>query len=220
MKHPKMPATDQAIHFIKSVTGATTVRVGEVLQNLWSGYGSITRIHLDLDDLPTAILKHIEPPSAPIHPLGWNTATSHQRKLHSYEVESNWYRYFSHRCGDACAVPLCLGVGNSQASKFVLLQDLDIEYPRRCSSLSVEECKVCLEWLARFHACFMYDAGTGLWPVGTYWHLATRSEEFGQMEDGPVKESARQIDRMLNSCQHTTLVHGDAKVANFCFSPD
>lgn len=215
-----MPETDQAVHFIKSVTGATTVRVGEVLQDLWCGYGSITRIHLDLDDAPTAILKHIKPLSVPVHPRGWNTATSHSRKLRSYEVESNWYRCFSHRCSQACAVPGCLGVGNSRSNRFILLQDLDVDYPRRCSRLTVDECKVCLTWLACFHASFLHDAGTGLWPTGTYWHLTTRADEYDQMKEGPIKASAHQLDKLLSSCQFTTLVHGDAKVANFCFSVD
>jgi hypothetical protein len=211
---------ETAIDFIKSVSGASSVQIGEVLQELWSGYGSISRVYLNLHNSPTAILKHIEPPTSPAHPRGWNTAVSHQRKLHSYEVEANWYRYFAHRCSPACTVPKSLGVGGSGARRFILLQDLDIDYPRRCCRLSVDECKVCLAWLAGFHACFLHEAGIGLWPTGTYWHLATRADEYDQMKEGPIKASAPQLDRLLNSCQFTTLVHGDAKVANFCFSAD
>jgi thiamine kinase-like enzyme len=40
------------------------------------------------------------------------------------------------------------------------------------------------------------------------------------MEEGSLKHAAGEIDRLLNSCQHKTPVHGDAKVANFCFSSD
>lgn len=40
------------------------------------------------------------------------------------------------------------------------------------------------------------------------------------MEPGPVKAAAGMIDRILNESRYQTLVHGDAKVANFCFTPN
>lgn len=57
----------------------------------------------------------------------------------------------------------------------------------------------------------------GMWPQGTYWHLATRPEELEQMDDRDVlKANAAAIDELLRSARHTTLLHGDAKLANFC----
>ncbi|MEM9016505.1 MAG: oxidoreductase family protein, partial [Verrucomicrobiota bacterium] len=35
-----------------------------------------------------------------------------------------------------------------------------------------------------------------------------------------LKSAASPIDRRLRSARHQTLVHGDAKLANFCFSSD
>ena len=64
----------------------------------------------------------------------------------------------------------------------------------------------------------MGNAATGLWPAGTYWHLETRPDELDAMPDGPLKNSAAMIDRRLNKATYKSLVHGDAKVANFCFS--
>ena len=58
----------------------------------------------------------------------------------------------------------------------------------------------------------------GLWPIGTYWHLATRPEEFSAMPAGDLKNAAAAIDGKLNDARFQTLVHGDAKLANFCFS--
>ena len=40
------------------------------------------------------------------------------------------------------------------------------------------------------------------------------------MEESELKNQAFRIDEILNSCRFKTLVHGDAKVANFCFSED
>lgn len=58
----------------------------------------------------------------------------------------------------------------------------------------------------------------GLWPIGCYWHLATREQEFNRMQDGSLKQAAHRLNAKLNHCRYTTLVHGDAKLANFCFN--
>ena len=55
--------------------------------------------------------------------------------------------------------------------------------------------------------------------MGTYWHLATRPDELQVIEDPRLREAAPLIDARLNACRHQTLVHGDAKIANFCLPP-
>ena len=57
-----------------------------------------------------------------------------------------------------------------------------------------------------------------LWETGTYWHLATRPEELKALEDLPLKNAAPTIDAILTNSRYQTIVHGDAKLANFCFS--
>ena len=59
-----------------------------------------------------------------------------------------------------------------------------------------------------------------LWPVGTYWHLDTRPDELQVLEDIKLKNAAEKIDRQLQDSPYQTFVHGDAKLANFCFSDD
>ena len=56
------------------------------------------------------------------------------------------------------------------------------------------------------------------WDTGTYWHLATRLDELEAINDPVLKKAAPLIDQKLNQCEFKTIVHGDAKVANFCFS--
>jgi aminoglycoside phosphotransferase (APT) family kinase protein len=40
------------------------------------------------------------------------------------------------------------------------------------------------------------------------------------LEDQKLKDAARVIDEKLNTCTYKTFVHGDAKLANFCFAED
>jgi Ser/Thr protein kinase RdoA (MazF antagonist) len=75
-----------------------------------------------------------------------------------------------------------------------------------------------IKWLAYFHARFLQKDSRDLWPIGTYWYLATRQDEFKVMVSGRLKEAAQALDSALNEASFQTLVHGDAKLANFCFS--
>jgi aminoglycoside phosphotransferase (APT) family kinase protein len=74
--------------------------------------------------------------------------------------------------------------------------------------------------LANFHATFLGTTPNGLWETGTYWHLDTRPDELEALEDNALKKSAKLIDKKLQDSPFQTLVHGDAKLANFCFSKD
>lgn len=211
-------------HFTKhilEITDAKAIISTEQIQSLWSGYGSIVRVFLEGGKWSSAIIKHIKFPNETNHPRGWNTDVSHQRKVKSYEVESYWYQHWEKKCNDACKAPNYLGYFEVEDEKVLILEDLnEAGFPLRKTSLSVEQSKVVLAWLANFHATFMYTLPKGLWPIGTYWHLATRQDEFQEMEEGQLKEKASDMDKLLNNCNYQTLVHGDAKLANFCFSTD
>jgi aminoglycoside phosphotransferase (APT) family kinase protein len=74
--------------------------------------------------------------------------------------------------------------------------------------------------LAAFHAEYLGVPSEGLWESGTYWHLETRPDELDQLDDLSLKNAARAMDAALKQGQFQTLVHGDAKLANFCFGSD
>ena len=197
----------------------------EILQSLWSNYGSIKRYFLPAQSPDSVIVKQVQLPDEISHPRGWNTNRSHQRKLRSYQVESLWYRSFAQRCDDSCRVPRCYQLEQTDSEFLMVLEDLDAAgFALRHESLSPQQMIPCLHWLANFHATFMgcspaTDQGS-LWPVGSYWHLATRPDELAALEDQPLKNAAAAIDQKLSSARYQTLVHGDAKLANFCFSED
>ncbi len=208
--HPVLP------ELLASIGARNVINTNEV-QSLWSGYGSIVRVETDSAKFPSVIVKNIQAPSRQHHPRGWAGEVSHARKLRSYQVEANWYKHYSHSCIAQSPVPKLLYSHDDQDGQFLVMTDLDQQYPDRYSALPLSFVKVCLQWLARMHSCFMNDDATGLWPIGCYWHFDTRPDEYHAMEDGRLKRAAKGLDDLLNSCQHKTLVHGDAKVANFCF---
>ncbi|MES0372282.1 MAG: oxidoreductase family protein [Mariprofundaceae bacterium] len=204
---------------ILSSTGAEAAERDEIIATLWSGYGEIVRLQLQGGVAEGIVLKHVRFPTEQNHPRGWHSDLSHTRKVKSYEVEMAWYHDWSSRCDDACRIPKCYASETVGDEHLMVLEDLDAAgFPIRKSNLSKPEVVVCLKWLANFHATFMGESPTGLWKIGTYWHLATRPDELAVMEDAGLRDAAPEIDAMLNHCHFQTIIHGDAKVANFCFS--
>jgi len=212
-----MALDDRTIDVVRASCGASGVEPGEILQPLWSGFGRVQRIALRGAGASSAILKLVDTSSGGRHPRGWDTDRSRSRKRESYDIETVWYERYAPRCDDACRVPALLGAFEHGDVRGLVLEDLDADYPLRRETLDVAGCIVCLEWLAAFHARFLGDDGHGLWPTGCYWHLGTRPDELAAMPDSPIRRAARALDSALETTRHRTLVHGDAKVANFCF---
>jgi hypothetical protein len=199
---------------IASATGSSSVEVGERVQELWSGYGEIRRAILA--DATPVIVKHVVPPrrAAP-NPAA---ARSHRRKLRSYEVECAFYRTFASRCTEA-RLPAARYAAVNGDQMLLVLEDLDAAgFGERRRRVSPSDMAACLRWLAGFHACFLGVAPDSLWKVGTYWHLATRPDELGALADSPLRRAAGELDERLNRARFRTLVHGDAKLQNFCFA--
>lgn len=213
------PLNKSIEEFVKNHVDCSSVSIREIVQKLWSGYGSILRLELDIEQFPTIILKQVDVQGVRNHPRGWDTDRSHQRKLKSYEVEWHWYEKYAVSNHSGLKMPTYLGSQSTESHKFLLLEDLSSSgFPRVKSSITLDEVKLCLEWLAAFHATYLSRSTEGLWKTGTYWHLDTRPDEFERMESGKLKNHAHAIDRVLNECAFQTIVHGDAKLANFCFS--
>lgn len=207
--------------FIKRVLRADNVKRVEVVQSLWSGYGEIARYQLSGKCDYSVILKSIQWSSIPSHPRGWQSDAAHQRKIRSYQVEANWYKNWSQGCPESAQVARLLSDWQHDDVMYLLLEDLDqAGFPARYRQLSIEQACVILDWLANFHSQFLQREPTGLWPQGTYWHLGTRPDEWQSMAEGDLKQAAHAIDQALRLCEYQTIVHGDAKVTNFCFSLD
>jgi len=198
-------------------TGASSLFEKEVIQELWSGYGKIIRVGLENASVKSVIVKHVQLPIYKNHPRGWNTDLGHQRKVKSYKVEATWYDIYSKN--SAARLPECLAFEMQNDEVLIVLEDLDeAGYPLRKQAVIWEEIVECLAWLAKFHASYLGKVPNGLWESGTYWHLKTRPQELAVLEDQRLRTAASVIDEKLNSCEYKTFVHGDAKLANFCFA--
>lgn len=206
------------IQWLKRVARDPNLSNFQLVQSLWSDFGKLLRCYSPIRR-STIIVKLIEIPEHFSHPRGWNNQVSQQRKWRSYEVEHHFYENFASCLKDDIPYAEFLGGETHNQSRCIVLGDLDqCGYPLRYSQLRVEQCHAILRWLAHFHAQFMQISPTGLWQRGSYWHLSTRQDEFHTMEPGELKSNAIAIDNALASCPYQTLIHGDAKVANFCFS--
>ncbi len=208
---------EQLNSIILNATGSKAILQQEIIQELWSGYGKILRVGLKGATSNSVVVKHVQLTSKKQHPRGWNTDIGHIRKLKSYEVETNWYQQYSRE--SAARLPHCLAIEKMDGQVVMILEDLDeAGYHLRKTKVSWDEISACLKWLAQFHASYLNQKPIGLWDIGTYWHLNTRPNELEALTDIPLKEAAHLIDEKLNSCTYKTFVHGDAKLANFCFS--
>ena len=186
---------------------ARSARPLERIQRLWSGYGEIVRVALDGGLAPTVIVKRVAPPANA-------NAVGDARKRRSYDVEQAFYRQFAPR--SAVRVARLFGSRRDDAGWLFVLEDLDAAgFSARHDPATGRALEACLAWLAGFHAQFLGDPGEGLWPEGTYWHLATRLDELAI---DPARAHA--LDRTLAAARFQTILHGDAKEANFCFTPD
>ncbi len=209
--------------YFKSVilqqTGASALVEKEMIQELWSGYGKIMRVGLTNAAVNSIVIKHVQLPIQQNHPRGWNTDIGHQRKVKSYQVETKWYETYSKN--SLARLPKCFAIDTKNDEVLMVLEDLDeAGYFLRKYTVTWEEIAACLKWLAQFHASYLGKVPDGLWEVGTYWHLETRPHELEVLNDNKLKVAASLIDDKLNNCNYKTFVHGDAKLANFCFAPD
>jgi hypothetical protein len=211
-----MTADELDASFVVAVTGAETIVRVERVRSLWGGYGDIFRVELGGAPVPSVVVKSVRPPAHARAEGG----PSHARKCRSYDVELRFYREHAERTDAGCRTPRLIDARRDDDRWLFVLEDLDrAGFSVRRRVLTPDETDRCLRWLARFHARFSGAEPVGLWRCGTYWHLDTRREELERIRDPELRHAAPILDRKLNEAKFKTLVHGDAKIENFCFSP-
>ncbi|KMT63780.1 phosphotransferase [Catenovulum maritimum] len=219
-------AASQCLSIIKSST----------MQSLWAEQGELTRLTLLAPPQPqtgsekqatkSLVVKYITFNDNAKHPHGWHGLSSQQRKRHSYQVELNWYQHYvsyePDKQGMSPDMAELIHAHQDEQTIIIALQDLAVDYPVRFTQGQADrsnndQVKACLQWLAKLHAKYFQQSPDDLWAKGSYWHLATRQDELNAMPESTLKKAASTLDNLLNNCPFQTIIHGDAKLANFCF---
>lgn len=134
----------------------------ELIQKLWSDYGQLLRVYID--NGKSLIAKDIDLAPKDSHPRNWNTNASHQRKLKSYQVEINWYINSDKLRDKHSYFPKLISSLNQENKIIILLEDLDSAgYSKRISTPTINEIKLCINWLASFHAKGFAYKTQGIW---------------------------------------------------------
>jgi fructose-1,6-bisphosphatase/inositol monophosphatase family enzyme len=193
----------------------------DLIQTLWSGYGQLIRVTTNLKERPSFIVKNINIESSDIkHPKGKLTEESHRRKVISYENERYWYKRYAGSVNEmGCKIPYYLNKKNQTKRSYLILEDLQvIGFDQELARPNRQQIKACIAWLASFHGYFLDDRDQSLWDQGSYWFLDTRIDEWENIPDGPTKQLAALLDKRLKLAKYQTIIHGDAKLANFLYS--
>jgi len=124
-------------------------------------------------------------------------------------------------------VPQLMGISEEDDGVMIVMNDLGAHgkyYTKRGNQLTMEEGRALLSWLAKFHAVHWRaaDPPQGLWNEGSFWQLGTRQDELDDLEEewvqcGLDRRRAKEIHELITKTRFRTVIHGDAKAANFFF---
>lgn len=190
------------------------IEIINVISPVWSGCGEIVRCRLDGE---VRVVKLISVPDKIDHPRITQSEFAVNRKRNSYLVEFNWYQQYSNALPEQAKSIECIKAIRSGQQFALVFKDF--------VALGYENAKPShkhhiINWLAHFHAYHMQNNAEQLWQQGSYWHLSTRPDELKNITAPKLLRLAPKLDKQLRSCQYQTIIHGDAKLANFAFNSE
>ena len=201
--------------FILKSTNSYSIKDISIIDSVWGGYGDISRVTLD-DKV--VIIKRINLINGQKkHPKGWNSIESHQRKVQSYIVEINWYKHYSSNFYNL-KTPKYISSLITKNEIIVILEDMMQSNFSKVSKPSLKQIKLCINWIAKLHAQTLLTEKKYLWPIGSYWQLETRKNEFLNMTDNLLKDNAVKIHKKMQDAKFHSTIHGDSKPSNYLFN--
>ncbi|MBQ4875857.1 phosphotransferase [Pseudoalteromonas luteoviolacea] len=193
-------------------------RQNQTPQTLWNGCGTLEKCQIGTRKYA---IKISQVPDDLQHVNIQQTSFSLQRKIKSYVKEQHFYRHYALCLRDLCLLPQAIELHEINGKFITLLEDFEPLGFQNKSSVSTVHIKRVLDWLATFHANWLTEDTDNdefeTFGYGNYWHLDTRPDEYQKMPNSALKESAHKIDKTLKRIRYHTLIHGDAKLANFAF---
>ena len=183
---------------VASITKAKKAIEIEQIQALWSGYGMISRYLLTDSKLKTVIVKNIVFPNQNNHPKGWNTNISHQRKVKSYQVETEWYKSYSKHCNAACKVPLCFGIKQIEKEQIIVEDYKKPKYKMRVISPEINNTDYSVETYEP--KALQEEILSNLTNLETYY-TSNKEEYFNQLNQNKLIKEAIEIKLSAKECE-------------------
>ncbi len=179
------------------------------IQDLWKGYGQVYRYENEANH---RVIKHYHWSQLPRAKTPAE-AFAIERKITSFKNEVAWYA--EKPLGASFqAFPATYGHAVGKDEIVLVMQDIgSLGYDCHRSTIPPTEISNTLKLLAQLHAAGLQAPLPQQW--GGYWHLATRPYEWENMPSGPIKRHAKPLQQTLQNCPYITVLHGDAKPANY-----
>ncbi len=205
---------------LRRATGASQITDLDVLQPVWGGNGQVMRVELAGASVERVVVKHITLPAGTKRKKRIKDA-SVARTVASYDNELTFYQRYASPAKVGLKMPHFFGGQTLEDGWLFILEDLESStWVRAKKAYDEPDLRAALNWLADFHARYLGHSAEGLWKAGSYWNWASRKDEASRMVDTRLKTAAAALDSALNQCRFKTLIHGDAKTDNFCFSKE
>ena len=182
--------------------------------SLWSGCG---QIQSGLYNSQPVVVKLSEIPENINHQVISQSDFAKQRKDKSYLNELNFYNDPTCHTAFENVRPYCYFAKRIGALNVLILEDFKSNGFQNIDDYKVEHIYAVVKWLAQFHAQGFTLINSKPFPLGGYWHLETRPDEFERMEFIDLKRHARYLADSLYKAKYQTLIHGDSKLANYAF---
>ena len=182
--------------------------------SLWSGCGQIQSGFFNSQPV---IVKLSEIPENINHQVISQTDFAKQRKDKSYLNEINFYNDPTCHTAFEKVRPYCYFAKRIGALNVLILEDFKSKSFQNIDVHKLEHIYAVVNWLAQFHAQGLTLIKSEPFPLGGYWHLETRPDEFEKMEFIDLKHQAIYLADSLYKASYKTLIHGDSKLANYAF---
>lgn len=209
---------DHSKHIAAAVAPSTLTSC-TLIQPLWADYGGLYRVELNELGCHSSLIAKVIHNS--VLTAKEANDVGHLRKCRSYQIECHWYQHTQSNYPNSVAMAKLIDLIKVDDITILLMEDLGCNaYAPVDFEPTLSQLNGMLDWLAQFHSVGFKVPKEGLWPQGSYWHLDTRLQEWHRMPESPLKAGAHSIDQTLKQAEFQTLIHGDAKVANFLCDPN
>jgi hypothetical protein len=196
-----------------------SVELSDELHKLWGDCGAVIKAEVNEQ---LAVIKYSCIPTTIKHPHISQTPFAKARKAKSYCVERSFYQRYVCHLPCSTLTPELLLADQNGAENILVFKDFSVQGFHAVTEVDLDSLKQVIAWLARFHATFIWcdnePEHINLWQQGGYWHLATRPDEFENMAQSDIKFNATKLEDILVNQTFKTLIHGDAKLANFAIN--